>query len=860
MTQHCPIHLDGTWRLLQRPLTDGPEVWAQVASSDQWSQAIACLVPGDVSDSLIRAGQMPEPLTGLNFQQFDWIDQRSWWLCRTFDVPAIWADLPGVTLSLDGLDYGADIWLNGTHLGTHHSAFYPFTQNVKAHLHVDQSNTLLVRLTTGRVLADQYQDDYLCGATPTEAGRGYPERGLGQRIFLRKPAYTWGWDWGPYLATCGITGQVLLKPINPVQINDVSVTTQLDGPDAIANVCVEASHQTTYTSIRADVTITFTDENGACFTATQHDVMLGSGLTHVALSCRIPRARLWWPNGSGDPHRYTLTTTLNIAGQVASTHNMKVGLRTIKLIDEPGRFAVAVNDHPIFIKGGNWIPGDCLYGRLTDAKLTTLVAEAAHAHFNCLRIWGGGRYEADAFYEACDGHGILLWHDFMSACAALPADRDWFYKAFEAEANYQIKRLRSRACLMLWCGNNEVSQCYEWADFAEKLQGNRDPGWVLYHQLLPTLIHQLAPHIPYRPTSPYGGPQSVHDPREGDNHHWLVMRPESKYWSNPWYWDTDEVPIFNSEYGIGGPCCIESTRQYLGNPTPNLFDETGRQHTNTYYDIPRVNFSIKEHYCDSENLPLEQYILLGGLCQGLNLGYSLESMRANQHTMGGIFWMYNDTWGENGWSIIDYYLRRKIAYYNVKRCLAHQRLLLRRGGQAFGGQADEILLLALNDTAQPLHLAGHWGYQSYDGQTYQLVPFEATLAPRDKTIIARIPIPASNQLAKGTIVAIPTSPSPLDPVSLLLKPYRTLNLPGDGKQAQIKAIERSETDLHVTVHSEIFAHAVHLNVPGEWRLGEWRLSDHYFDLLPGETRTIIIHDAPMDMKPEQLEARCIAIT
>jgi beta-mannosidase len=197
------------------------------------------------------------------------------------------------------------------------------------------------------------------------------------------------------------------------------------------------------------------------------------------------------------------------------------------------------------------------------------------------------------------------------------------------------------------------------------------------------------------------------------------MRPDKQFWSTPEYWDGKEIPIFNSEYGYGGPCSIETTRQYLGSDQPDLFNETGRQHTNTFYDIPRVNWSIQQHYRETDKLSLKDYILLGGLCQGLNLGYSLESLRANEQSMGGIFWMYDDSWGENGWTIIDYYLRRKVSYYNVKRCLAPRRLVLRRGGQAFGGTADEVLLIALNDAAESVECSAQLGYASRTRQGHR---------------------------------------------------------------------------------------------------------------------------------------------
>ena len=270
------------------------------------------------------------------------------------------------------------------------------------------------------------------------------------------------------------------------------------------------------------------------------------------------------------------------------------GLRTVEMMDAPDRFGFLVNGIPVFMQGGNRVPCDALYGRITPAKVARLVEEAAAAGFNCLRIWGGGRFEMDAFYDACDRLGILVWHDFMSACAPLPAHEEWFADEFRREAEHQVRRLRSRACLLLWCGNNEVSACYEW--MSNQFRDSRDPGWSLYHRLLPRLVRDLSPHVPCRPTSPYGGKHSLNDAHTGDDHHWVVMRPEPRFWFWPEYWDSPDRSIFNSEYGYGGPCCPESAREYLGAAQPRLRGDVAREHTNTFYNLERVDHSIREHY------------------------------------------------------------------------------------------------------------------------------------------------------------------------------------------------------------------------------------------------------------------------
>jgi beta-mannosidase len=836
---HTLLHFTH-WELLERPLEMGPEAAAALTEAPA---DYAASVPGDVSDALVTAGAAPEPLVGLNFRPLaERVKDRSWWYRTRFTVSADQASAAEALLELNGLDVHADIWLNGDYLGHHPSAFLPFQRDVKAVVRTERDNVLLVRLTTGAERVREHADFPLLDAVPTEEGRGYPDRGLRERIFLRKPAYVWGWDWSPHLPSCGITGPCSLRFAGVNAIANVFLRADLDGDDAQVAATVELTRHTLIETAWGRLVLRLTDESGTVHEVEARDVLVGSGTTIVPLTLTIPSPRLWWPNGSGEQHRYQVEAILETEDGTVCAEPFRWGLRTVTMENRPGLCRFLVNGQPIFIQGGNWIPCDHLHGRITPQRLEHLVAEAAEAHFNCLRIWGGGRYELDAFYEACDRHGILLWHDFMSACAPLPGDDSAFADLFCRESEYQVRRLHNRACLLLWCGNNEVGGCYEWFP---GFKNHRDPAWPLYFERLPRLVHAHASHIPYWPTSPYGGGKTVGDLTVGDDHHWVVMRPEEIYWSRPEYWDGTAISIFNSEYGYGGPCSRTSTEAYLGTSSPDLFGETGREHTNSFYNIPRVNFSIKEHYCDPEGLSLDDYILYGGLCQGLNLGYSLESMRANRQTWGGLFWMYNDAWGENGWTIIDYYLRRKVSYYNVRRCLAPQRLVLRRGGEGFGGNAGEVLLLALNASPEPLCGEVRVGYLSYDGPENDLQTVSLEVAPRTNAIVAVLPEPAADQLRRGTVVAIPAADGALEPVAWRHTTVRAAALPAT--TVRITGM-REEADLiAVTVKADGFAHAVSLNLGDDARP-----SDHYFDLLPGESRTVTVRrdEVPAAWQPQ----------
>lgn len=836
--------LNGTWELIERPLTDDADAIEAVRAAPA---ICAVEVPGDVNDALFRASRLPDPLVGTHARAYAaWVPERSWWYRRRIALPPEIEGTVAAELALDGLDVCADIWLNGRHLGRHDSAFLPFTADVTETLQRGVPNEVIVRLTTGRERVAGQADAPLCRCVPTEGPRGYPDRGFRPRIYLRKPAYTWGWDWSPHLPTVGITGTCSLRFFATTEVADVSLRPTLTGRRACVRARIELQHRTCTATAWGQVGLRLTDEDGRAAETVTRDVLIRSGVTLVDLTLDIQRPRLWWPNGSGSQHRYIVEAWVEAGGTRHACEPFRWGLRTVEMENKPGVFRFLINGQAVFIKGGNWIPCDHLYGRTTPERLERLVDEAADANFNCLRVWGGGRYERDAFFESCDRRGILLWHDFMSACAPLPYEEPAFAALFRAEAVYQVRRLRNRACLLLWCGNNEVGGCYEW--FARDYALSRDPAWPLYFEDLPRIVDALAPHLPYWPTSPYGGATSVSDAVVGDDHHWVVMRPDPQYWSNPEYWDTPAIPIFNSEYGYGGPCCLESTRAYLGTDADPR-DPSAHAHTNTFYDIPRVAFSITEQYGrDPAGLSTADYIRLGGLCQGLNLGYSLESLRANEQSWGGLFWMYDDAWGENGWTLVDYYLRRKIAYYNVARCLAPRRLLWRRGGQAFGGASGDVLLLALNDRERPWRVRGWAGYLAYDGAVRDRRPFTAVVPARSRMIVTRTPEPDAARLRRGTLAAVPSG-ADSQPATWRHGRYRDLDLP----PARVHVVSRrvDGEDLLVRVASGTFAHAVSLDLSGDWRC-----DDLWFDLLPGERRTIRILGGAV-LQGRRFTARCV---
>ncbi len=832
------ISLTGTWQLRDEILTY-PLANARALSQceDGW---ITQPVPGDIHQGLVDAGRIAEPLLGLNSFDCTWTETRSWWFRRTFVAPEGWQDADVAELEMHGLDCNAEIFLNGEHIGSHPSAFRPFVRDVKPWLR-DGENVLLVRLTAGVEHVTEADVDSCDGVRPgTEAGNGRPERGEPRRTFARKPQYSWGWDWSPRIPTTAIGGDVTLRLMTTACIRDVALRPVQHGKEVLvyATVAVDQFHY--FKTREGTVKVTLTDAQGRAFSA-EANALLRSGLTYVELLIPIPDAQLWWPNGLGDQHRYKVEAILTVTEeknplksvQSVDTKTFEYGIRFIKLITDD-TFAFIINGQKIYAKGANWIPADALYARVSDEKYDTLVREARDANFNMLRVWGGGLYERDAFYEACDRYGILLWHDFMFACAPYPDHLAWFREEVEKEADYQTRRLRRHASIALWCGNNENH--WGLADWwKEKTRG----GAHVYNYILPAVVQRNCPEIPYWNSSPYGGERpNAYD--VGDCHYWGegTMNPDMQVRITPETYDNCTAR-FVSEFGYIGAPAKETLLTYLdGAP----FDRQGKvwQHHNNTFEKNTVDVGIRKHYADPEALTPDEYVLYSGLVQGLMYTYALDSMHANPKCGGNLFWMYADCWGEVGWTIVDYYLRRKPAWYFVKRAYAPVRLILRPAGD------DAIRVVIANDSADALAFDLEYGYLSLGGSLSQLRTASVAAAPLSRITLITFSRGDLDPTCGLWIARVPSRPD-IAPGIFRAVDYRELRVANGGLRITNyeSRMGDGKWECVVRVGADSYAHAVHFMLP-EGALS----SDNYFDLLPGETREIVITAA----SPLALEA------
>jgi len=824
------MNLNEAWFVREAPLHWGRESLAAVkAQQEGW---YACTLPTDVRVPLIEHGIIQDPVKSDYALASEWIEQRSWWYTKKFEGAELDFESDIIELVIETIDSESDIFVNDQYVGSHHNVHYPFIYNVRDLL-TSGTNTIDVRVTTGLEKVTDSNLAELNWATCREYDNGGKDRGDYRRSFVRRPQYTVGWDWGPRVVTCGLAGNAYLRSEKKIAIREVSfVTTQL-APTAVIKATVNVDNLNLIGTTSGSLCIEIAYEGATCASKKLENVLLTSGSNYLELELEIENPQLWWPQGYGEHPLYDVKIEASCGEVTTAYPAFQYGLRTIELDTsvlqgEDRNFQLVVNGTPIFSKGGNWIPNDFIYARVPEEKYHTLIREAVEANFNMLRIWGGGLFERDIFYKLCDQNGLLIWHDFMMACSTYPDHRQEFVDEMRREMDYQTKRLRNHASLALFCGTNEVHWIFNEVDnprWKIQIKHEKQYGLYLSNVLAKEIIHSNCPQIPYWNSSPYGGALPNAD-TVGDVHRWhnafMSLKLEERL--EPMDFDNVESK-FVSEYGFVGPCNLESTLEYLDGQEIDLDSSVWEMHSNVF-EKGTVAAGIRKNYLsETDPLSIDDFLLYGGMVHSLMLEYSLEAMRFKPYCSGALFWMYNDAWGEVGWTIVDYYLRRKIPYYGVKRALAHTKLSLR----VVDG---EVVLQGINDTAETVQFQAEYGYVSFDGTTRETRTLEITLEPHSRSYVYSKPLPDRDYSA-GTIMVIPAVS---DVASAALRTADMKTLQFDRAKLEVLRDEREGAHRVITLKSEGFAHGVHVT-------GDYDGSDLYFDLLPGETKTFTVYDA-----------------
>jgi beta-mannosidase len=674
--------IDG-WLLAEAPAgLDGGALLAALPDA-AWLPAA---VPGTAHGALLAAGRIPDPFFGRNEAEVAWVAERRWaWRLR-FDAGELAEHEEFV---FDGLDTYCTVWLNGERLLQTDNMFVPHRVDVRERLRPGGNELLLCF------------EPALARARAVEAvhGRRPLWNGDSARLHARKAQYHFGWDWGPELIVCG--------PWRPVhrhgwsaRIDELQLRSEVDvaGRGAVLQVAARL------VGARAGQRLAFEllDPEGRCVAAQTVPTDAPHGVLTLA------DARLWWPRGLGGQPLYTLVARLLDGERVLAEDRRRTGLRTLRLVQAPvaceagSSFHFEVNGRELFAGGANWIPDDSLLERITPARYRERVAQAAAANMSMLRVWGGGIYEHEAFYEACDELGILVWQDFMFACGLYPAHAG-FQASVRAEAEGQVRRLRHHACLALWCGNNEDYTLAESVgQSGPGVPADRFEARAIYEQLLPEVCAALDPGRPYWPGSPFtpGEGASSSDATVGDRHSWEVwhqqMLPYQRY--------GDVQARFVSEFGMQShpslallEAVLPEDERFPGSRTLQWHNKAGspagpdghRRLAVYLADNLRVGPTLAEHVYATQFVQAEAMRVA---YQDFRRRWQRPGARA---VGGALVWQLNDCWPATSWALIDSSGTVKPAWHAVRRALAPLAVALRlEAGQArlavMNGGVDDV--------------------------------------------------------------------------------------------------------------------------------------------------------------------------
>ena len=636
------VSLNGRWQVKQAAQTESEWVFAEV--------------PGCVHTDLMAVNAIPDPFYRDNELQVMWVGETDWVYRRAFDVDESLLTQETVLLHCAGLDTLSTVWLNGVELGRTDNMFRTWEFDAKPHLRAGD-NEIVVQFDSALAYGQAKLEERYIHSWSTD------DHKLPGGNYVRKAQCHFGWDWGPKLVTCGIWRDISIVAYSAARLADVHVQQDHSTEGQVGLSFAVTLEGEAKTAVSALCRVLFDGEEVAA------EKIAISGKTGVA-NTTINNPQLWWPNGMGNQPLYDVEVALLDGDQPLDAWHKKIGLRTLELVrekDEWGEsFKFACNGIQFFSKGANWIPADTFVTRLTDNHYTQLLQAAADTHMNMLRVWGGGIYEQDIFYELCDELGICVWQDFMFACATYPTFDDEFMANVEQEVVENVRRLRHHASLALWCGNNELEQ-----GLVQNVWSQWGMSWEdyskLFDELMPQLVSEHNPATAYWPGSPHtphDDRRDWNDPRWGDAHIWDVwhgMKPFEFYYTC--------FHRFNSEFGFQSFPEPKMVRTYTQPEDENITSYIMEHHQRN----SRGNSIIMHYLLDWFRLPtsFESNLWLSQILQGMSVKHAVEHWRRTMpRGMGTLYWQLNDCWPVASWSSLDYNGRWKALHHMARHFYA----------------------------------------------------------------------------------------------------------------------------------------------------------------------------------------------
>lgn len=815
------------------PLASASWKFRDAKKKSAWHPAV---VPGCVHRDLHRHALIPDPFFGTNELDLQWIEHRDWEYTTTFKVSDALLAEEVVELACDGLDTLATVYLNGRELARTDNMFISWRWGVKSRLRAGSNELRIVFASIGRALPK---------TRPEHQPKEFNDS-IGRSSVFRKEQCQFGWDWGPRFVTAGIWRDLRLEAWSGNRLESVRVT-----QTHTAKTCGEPAES---------VTLTFTPElarKNQPFTYYMKVALEGKRVAETSgrsssLQVKIANPQLWWPSGHGAQPLYTVEVTAQDgAGRPFGCWSQRIGLRTIALDrsqDQWGEsFQFVVNGRPVFAKGANWIPAHSFVAGLTRADYARDLQSAARANMNMLRVWGGGLYESEAFYDVCDELGLLVWQDFTFACTLYPGDRA-FLASLKTEAEHNIRRIRHRASLALWCGNNEI-ETLNW-DTLEKNPKLRRHYDIVFHELLPAAVAAHDGVTPYWPTSPCRGGKRSNDytdkalgEKSGDTHFWDVWHarhPVKDY--EKWKFR------FVSEFGMQSYSSPETQATFSTSDDDNVFGPVMENHQKN----TAGNQIILDYVSRLYRFPKSQdaLIYLSQLNQAHCLQTGVEHYRRIMPVcMGALYWQLNDCWPVASWSSIEHTGRWKALHHIARRFFAPALVSTHVPGteSAIIGNyrrttVRHVHLHTVYDGAAPTADGVLlWDLFHVDGRILsggkKNVRLRYGQSVRQQILDLAKPLAAHGRDHLYLRIALEIDGLRVSEETVFLTPPRFVALPKTKTATAIRLLNPQKALL--TFRSPVFQHRFAFKLPGLAH----HSSDNYFELYPGEQKEILVEFA-----------------
>lgn len=809
-TQVCTLDTDWTFCLV------GDTLWYDAK------------VPGTIHQDLINLKKLPDPFYGMNEDAVQWVENEDWMYQTSFVVTEAQLNRDAAVLELDGLDTYADVFLNGALILQSDNMFVGHKLPVKSVLRKGE-NKLIIRF---RSAVKEALPQWETNGFDYPADNDHSSKRVS--IYTRKAPYSYGWDWGIRLATCGIWRPVRLVFSDVARIEDYYVRqTSVTASRADVDNRLEITNVTPH-PVSALLKVAYNYSTNEV-KEIQKQIELRPGNNMVSLPVMIDKPHLWMPNGWGEPSLYSFTASLSVDGMKVASQVRQVGLRSIRVVmedDKDGKsFYFEVNGLPMFAKGANYIPDDALLPNITTDRYKRIFEDVKTANMNMLRVWGGGIYEDDRFYDEADRNGILIWQDFIFACTTYPHD-PVFLKRVEAEAEYNIKRLRGHASLAMWCGNNEIYEGIRYWGWKKKYNSaafdEMNRGYdILFRQLLPDMVKRFDSERFYMHGSPYeanwGRPESW---KIADSHNWGTW-----YGRKPFESFDSEVPRFMSEYGFQAFPEMKTIRTFAEDKDFELESPVMNAHQKASIGNALIKQTMALYYKVPERF--EDLVYAGLVLQGHGMRHGIEAHRRNRpYCMGSLFWQLNDSWPVVSWSSIDYYGNWKAMHYQSKRAFAPILINAIK-------EEDDLCVYLISDKIQNIgdvRLTAE--LMDFDGKSHGKWTMSGDLPANTSSLFLKkhvSEILGKQDVATSFLYLVLKSKEG----TVLSDEVFYFAYPKDQKlpKAHVDySVKMRGNSIEMTLKTDKLARDIFIEVP----LQGVRYSDNFFDLLPGQRKKVII--------------------